>query len=438
MSSMGKERTGSGTSSNGSKWFRRARGRGSSGKQEGTAGNPFQLDMNFSDIGEFVDMTKVRRPSATSSLSTAESAFRVPPVAGGNRDEGERRGSFQTDSGSLLMQQHRRKSSKGSRSVLSKRSLVGSPHVRQASMSDSRSMASSLKGDGSQQWSESGTVRQSSDAQQSSRGRRLSVVSAFSPAQFTDPWAADREQQLALMRKSQSNATTGDTQSASEEAPVQLGTALEPGTETTAEPRIPGIEYPPRKSEPWAPPESWAVLPTSLDGAEESSLFNNQHDAESEGDGNSSDSDLENDINMYSLRIYREDSTFGTFHCRLSTTTAEFMQMAAKKFFIPDITRHCLYMQKANGLDRTLKANERPADILKRYLEQMGYRPEDNITLQGREDNSYLCKFSLLKAAIPRVSPNMEVEVSSFHYVDLRARKLQTVPVFLYAHANKI
>ncbi|KAJ1941622.1 cysteinyl-tRNA synthetase, partial [Linderina macrospora] len=167
-------------------------------------------------------------------------------------------------------------------------------------------------------------------------------------------------------------------------------------------------------------------------------MFSNQHDAESEGDGNSSDSDLENDINMYSLRIYREDSTFGTFHCRLSTTTAEFMQMAAKKFFIPDITRHCLYMQKANGLDRTLKANERPANILKRYLEQMGYRPEDNITLQGREDNSYLCKFSLLKAAIPRVSPNMEVEVSSFHYVDLRARKLQTVPVFLYAHANKI
>ncbi|KAJ2400741.1 cysteinyl-tRNA synthetase, partial [Coemansia sp. RSA 2531] len=32
----------------------------------------------------------------------------------------------------------------------------------------------------------------------------------------------------------------------------------------------------------------------------------------------------------------------------------------------------------------------------------------------------------------------MEVEVSSFHYVELRARKLQTVPVFLYAHANKI
>ncbi|KAJ1901311.1 cysteinyl-tRNA synthetase, partial [Coemansia sp. S17] len=95
-------------------------------------------------------------------------------------------------------------------------------------------------------------------------------------------------------------------------------------------------------------------------------------------------------------------------------------------------------MQKANGLDRTLNPTERPANILKKYLEQMGYRPEDNITLQGREDNSYLCKFSLFKAAIPRVSPNMEVEVSSFHYVELRARKLQTVPVFLYAHANKI
>ncbi|KAJ2525998.1 cysteinyl-tRNA synthetase, partial [Coemansia sp. RSA 1935] len=95
-------------------------------------------------------------------------------------------------------------------------------------------------------------------------------------------------------------------------------------------------------------------------------------------------------------------------------------------------------MQKANGLDRTLTANERPANILKNYLEQMGYKPEDNITLQGREDNSYLCKFSLFKAAIPRVSPNIEVEVTSFQLVDLRARKLQAVPVFLYAHANKI
>ncbi|KAJ2753378.1 cysteinyl-tRNA synthetase, partial [Coemansia nantahalensis] len=197
-------------------------------------------------------------------------------------------------------------------------------------------------------------------------------------------------------------------------------------------------------SEPWAPPESWAVLPTGHDSGDEAAGAGAGAGAGapkelvSDGECASSDSEIEDDNKMYSMRIYKEDSTFGTFHCRLSTTTADFMQMAAKKFFISDITRYCLYMQKANGLDRTLNVGERPANILKNYLEQMGYRPEDNITLQGREDNSYLCKFSLFKAAIPRVSPNMEVEVSSFQHIDLRARKLQAVPVFLYAHANKI
>ncbi|KAI9501798.1 hypothetical protein BX070DRAFT_193634, partial [Coemansia spiralis] len=249
---------------------------------------------------------------------------------------------------------------------------------------------------------------------------------------FTDPWIADRNSRTTL----QSHAPPS-------------GQRLAGGSHGDLEQRnhanakglsgIPEVEYPPRRSEAWAPPESWAVLPTTHDGIDESGIaVGGVKEQESDGEGVSSDSDLEEDTSMYSLRIYKEDSTFGTFHCRLSTTTAEFMQMAAKKFFIPDITRYCLYMQKANGLDRTLNPNERPANILKRYLEQMGYRLEDNITLQGREDNSYLCKFSLFKAAIPRVSPNMEVEVKSFHYVDLRARKLQTVPVFLYAQANKI
>ncbi|KAJ2352483.1 hypothetical protein H4S02_013452, partial [Coemansia sp. RSA 2611] len=87
----------------------------------------------------------------------------------------------------------------------------------------------------------------------------------------------------------------------------------------------------PRKSEPWAPPESWAVLPTMLDGTEEGGVaVCGVKDPVSDGEGESSDSDLEGDNNLYSLRIYKEDSTFGTFHCRLSTTTAEFMQMAAK------------------------------------------------------------------------------------------------------------
>ncbi|KAJ2114286.1 cysteinyl-tRNA synthetase, partial [Coemansia sp. RSA 922] len=474
-----------------SKWFKRGRLR--PGRHQQTASNGYQLDMNFSDLGNFVDLSRVRRPSATSSLGTGESASLNAGNAAGDssgKDGDSNPSLVLPDNASGYTADRRRLH--GSSSPGPRRSNVtqGSPSLKEAIAADVRSIASSLRGSkargssagptlGSeavapqrtelQAWPSNHSWQQRESSVKSRRPTTLfgdieseceheysgsvgdhgSVQSAptfedkHPLMQFTDPWSADRDRHLPVNLPS-----TDRRPSATNNGPGSSTNSLR-GTPVLSEQRdielkghVDGVIDPdilPRKSEPWAPPESWAVLPTTLDGTDEGGVaVSGVKDPVSDGEGVSSDSDLEGDNNLYSLRIYKEDSTFGTFHCRLSTTTAEFMQMAAKKFFIPDITRHCLYMQKANGLDRTLNPTERPANILKKYLEQMGYRPEDNITLQGREDNSYLCKFSLFKAAIPRVSPNMEVEVSSFHYVELRARKLQTVPVFLYAHANKI
>ncbi|KAI8324867.1 hypothetical protein GQ54DRAFT_302308 [Martensiomyces pterosporus] len=484
-----------------SKWFRRGKSRNNSKQQEKSADN-YQLDMNFNDLGNFVDLAKVRRPSVTSSIGTIESAsIRVGNTAtDSGKDEGDNKSSSPQTVPESIFMSDKRQGSFSSKSQRKSFATIASPSLKEALAADARSIASSLRGGSKSRGSNSGSAKNSdslslrsasqqwpadfgwqernssilsrrptvlldgvpagsSDDGGSGSGGRApsvrgheSVRSApdvndrHSMAQFTDPWEADRRQRQSMHMPDTSHSfikTIADAVSLGRKGSRDIGDAKSPpganGSDNAPRGNIPGIEYPPRKSEPWAPPESWAVLPTAADGVDEAGApTSGAKDHESDGEGATSDSDLEEDTSMYSLRIYKEDSTFGTFHCRLSTTTGEFMQMAAKKFFIPDITRYCLYMQKANGLDRTLNPNERPANILKRYLEQMGYRPEDNITLQGREDNSYLCKFSLFKAAIPRVSPNMEVEVSSFHYVDLRARKLQTVPVFLYAHANKI
>ncbi|KAJ1821286.1 cysteinyl-tRNA synthetase, partial [Coemansia sp. RSA 2598] len=493
----------SSVASSAAKWFRRSKTR-SAGKDTHTPSSNYQLDMNFSDLGNFVNLAKVRRPSVTSSMGTTDSAAMSIGCGAGDsgRDDGANNSIYLAASDAVSLNAgDKRRHYASSPSVRPHRRSIGSgssPMLKEAIVAGSRSVASSLKGDIAREpslgsmantdtsssqkseavpWPNDYSWRQRSSSSKSRPAAVLhddvessseyagslndhgSVRSAptFEDKQplmhFTDPWAADRRQRQTLHMPSidglldvppdtknhslgsMRGPLGGRSRSGTDEPPLQDGSGGGAGSQGI----VPGVEYPPRKSEPWAPPESWAVLPTALEGADEAGVATGvSRELVSDGDGASSDSDLEEDTSMYSMRIYKEDSTFGTFHCRLSTTTAEFMQMAAKKFFIPDITRYCLYMQKANGLDRTLTANERPANILKKYLEQMGYRPEDNITLQGREDNSYLCKFSLFKAAIPRVSPNMEVEVSSFHYVDLRARKLQTVPVFLYAHANKI
>ncbi|KAJ1873743.1 cysteinyl-tRNA synthetase [Coemansia sp. RSA 990] len=467
-----------------SRWFRRGRNRSNSKPKE-TPASGYHLDMNFNDLSSFVDLSKVRRPSITSSLGTGDSSLNASHVTGdSSKEDAHSMLLAPSDAASIYAAEKRRqRGSSANRGRRRSQATIASPLLREAVTSDARSVASSMKRSLPRMSSANSALNsnasQKSDVQlwpsdhswqhrdSSVKSRQQTTLSGDGDSdyeyqgsindhgsvqsapvfedrhplmQFTDPWAADRNQQRTIYPSASDQLVSG-IQSASTASLRDVAGHTSPYDSPHAKVvgAIPEVEYPPRRSEPWAPPESWAVLPTTHEGADETGTINyGPKELVSDSEDVSSDSEIEDDNNMYSLRIYKEDSTFGTFHCRLSTTTADFMQMAAKKFFIHDITRYCLYMQKANGLDRTLTANERPANILKNYLEQMGYRPEDNITLQGREDNSYLCKFSLFKAAIPRVSQNMEVEVTSYQHVDLRSRKLQAVPVFLYAHANKI
>jgi adenylate cyclase len=81
--------------------------------------------------------------------------------------------------------------------------------------------------------------------------------------------------------------------------------------------------------------------------------------------------------------------------------------------------------------------NERPIRAQQLRLEQAGYtewdRPED----LGRQDHSYLIKFIFKPDVAPR-SGSDDFNMTTYEYVDLRARSLMTIPIFLYNHAHDI
>ncbi|KAJ1967945.1 cysteinyl-tRNA synthetase [Dispira parvispora] len=234
---------------------------------------------------------------------------------------------------------------------------------------------------------------------------------------------------------------------------VPPGSVSHPSASTAYPPDTMG--YPPRKDQPmdpfhpmanlgrvgtqadllegspeaWAPPDSWAVLPDSVNGPTDKQ----RDQVPSEEDDN-----IENDGMTYYLRIYRPDSTFCTVACRLNSTSTELIRMAAKKFYMEDTSKYCLYVKKANSLERTVGANEKPVWLMRTYLEQMGYTREDNLSAHMREDNTYLCQFTLIEAALPSMSANIDQAVSSPKHIDLRGFRLQTIPVSLYYEPAKI
>ncbi|CAG8441865.1 2515_t:CDS:2 [Ambispora gerdemannii] len=180
-------------------------------------------------------------------------------------------------------------------------------------------------------------------------------------------------------------------------------------------------EFPPGgKNETWLPPDSWAVLKPSefgirLDDGEEDQVSNGQ---------------------FFCIRIFRPDATFGTVSCGLNTTTAELCQMLGRKFFIQDISKYNLYV-KRNNLERVLAPQERPLQLQKKWLEQVGYSESDRLEDLGREDNSYLVRFTYRQATMPTRTEEEENR-ASYKHVDLQARNLQTIPIFLHKYAYTI
>ncbi|CAG8447012.1 15253_t:CDS:10, partial [Dentiscutata erythropus] len=169
-------------------------------------------------------------------------------------------------------------------------------------------------------------------------------------------------------------------------------------------PAIERTQFPPNKAEIWTAPDSWAVN------------FPNNHETSIEKGARDSLNveDKDDWKRLFCIRIFRPDATFGTVNCGLNTTTSELLQI----------------------LERVLGSHERPLQLQKKWLEQAGYTVNDNLEDLGREDNSYLVRFTFRETTVPRFEE--EGNLSNFQIVDLQSRNLQTIPIFLYRQALNI
>ncbi|RUP25516.1 hypothetical protein BC936DRAFT_138831 [Jimgerdemannia flammicorona] len=171
----------------------------------------------------------------------------------------------------------------------------------------------------------------------------------------------------------------------------------------------------------------------------------------------------------FTIRIWRADRTFATLPCPPNTPTYELVQSLGRKFFISDLTKYNLYVKRqklvrlggpfptqscitrllipifnflsylyARDPERILRPDERPLQIQKQLLEYMGYTDQDKLEDLGREDNSYLVSFEFAQAGTPSIPAEEEYEFGNFKNVDLKARNLSTIPIFLYRKAFAI
>ena len=144
----------------------------------------------------------------------------------------------------------------------------------------------------------------------------------------------------------------------------------------------------------------------------------------------------------HGLRVFRIDGTFATLSTGVNTTAAEILQILGKKSFLQDELNTYQIIMKKNDIQRQLSPGERPVAIQRHLLEQAGYEASDGIEEIGRDDNSYLCRFTFVPTKITgyySLDQNAGLDkLSKFSHIDLAGRSLVTIPIALYKKASEI
>ncbi|TVY85487.1 Adenylate cyclase [Lachnellula suecica] len=144
----------------------------------------------------------------------------------------------------------------------------------------------------------------------------------------------------------------------------------------------------------------------------------------------------------FCIRIFRMDGTFATLSTALNATVTDIVNQLGRKTFMTEDLNNFQIVMKKHDLQRILGAGERPVVIQKRLLEQAGYEEADRIEDVGREDNSYLCRFSFVpvrESGYASVGNDPGVSrVQKYSHVDLSGKNLITIPIALYSKASEI
>ncbi|KAI0784617.1 adenylate cyclase-like protein [Abortiporus biennis] len=138
----------------------------------------------------------------------------------------------------------------------------------------------------------------------------------------------------------------------------------------------------------------------------------------------------------YKIRVYRANGAYHVVSVDLSVTVDELTPQLNKKLLLdPERETHRLYL-KERGRERLLALTERPAEIVRRRLDQAGYDVADGLDNLGADDIHFLLKFVYKSNVLGPTEE--ELHLDNFDNVDLTGRSLKTVPVILYAHAETI
>ncbi|KAH9025485.1 hypothetical protein EDB84DRAFT_399548 [Lactarius hengduanensis] len=138
----------------------------------------------------------------------------------------------------------------------------------------------------------------------------------------------------------------------------------------------------------------------------------------------------------YKIRVHCGINEHRILTCSLATTAAQLSAVLNTTLFGREGREdHRLYL-KERGRERMLAQTERPADIVRRRLEQAGYDVADGLDTLGEEDLSFLMKFVYKSTVLGPAEEDMIF--TDYKNVDLTNKSLRTVPVVLYAHAEDI
>ncbi|KAK7893023.1 hypothetical protein LTR67_007261 [Exophiala xenobiotica] len=197
-----------------------------------------------------------------------------------------------------------------------------------------------------------------------------------------------------------------------------------------AAPATPATEVP---APAWDAPDSWAVK------GQEDEVLDRLPEANEDG----LPAIQEEDGISYFMRVFRSDGTFATLSMSINATVGEVLQSLAKKSVMHDSIDNYHLLMRKHQLSRQLGTGERPVAMQKKLLQLAGYDERDRIEDVGREDNSYLIRFTFTHEKQTGFGSGLDNDptfnkMQKFSHVDLQAKSLVTIPIILYTKAAEI
>ncbi|KAI6373931.1 hypothetical protein MCOR25_003318 [Pyricularia grisea] len=181
----------------------------------------------------------------------------------------------------------------------------------------------------------------------------------------------------------------------------------------------------------WDAPDSWAVKRTGDDSA--------YHGPENDEAGPSPRP--EEKMTSYCIRVFKSDGTFATLQMSIDSSVQDLIGQLSKKSYVSGGLEYHIALRK-HGLIRVLGSAEKPLFIQKRLLRQVGFEERDRIEDIGREDNSYLCRFLFMSSReLEQQARTQDLglgRTQKFNHVDLSARNIIRIPIYLYSKVQDI